>query len=63
MNPDLYGVTNMTTDKIKQKIDDYRKFLSPYDKKDFRGYREYLAMLIRELNKREPVAPVKKKRK
>nr|DAG58172.1 MAG TPA: hypothetical protein [Caudoviricetes sp.] len=63
MNPDLYGVTNMTTERIKEKIAHYRSFLSQYDKKDFRGYREFLAMLVRELNKREPVAPVKKKRK
>lgn len=40
MNPDLYGVTKMTTERIKEKIAHYRSFLSQYDKKDFRGYRE-----------------------
>lgn len=63
MNPDLYGVTRMTTERIKEKIEHYRNFLSVHDKKDFRGYRDFLAMLVRELAKREPPVTVKRKKR
>lgn len=56
-NPHISG---MTTEELEEKRDYYKNLLAPFDKKDFRGYRNHLHSIELELKKRQPVG--KKKR-
>lgn len=54
-------ISSMTTAGLEEKRNYLKTLLAPFDKKDFRGYREYLHRIELELKKRQP--PVKKKKR
>nr|QPX73107.1 hypothetical protein [Citrobacter phage vB_Cfr_Xman] len=39
----------MTTEELEEKRDYYKNLLAPFDKKDFRGYRNHLHSIELEL--------------
>lgn len=48
----IFSLETLPVDELQKLVDKYAKFLEPYDKKDFRGYREYLWKIKNELKKR-----------